>query len=234
MIPLALFLYNQGSQFDQTHLLTIAICLICFILIPFFGQKLSKEHQYIAMVGILTIGILQEIIDYSNRIVMRDLNWVEDLPFHICNYVFYIGLVSVWTKKQFLFEVTYLLGMGAAFITILTPEFKMLNVIDYIAFFVSHALIVVFALWGIFIDGMRPRKYSVLKVYSFLWIMVLPVGLICWITGGNYMLLMEPPEVTNPLVFGEWPWYIINISIIGLILMCLTYTPFLIVKTESK
>ena len=48
------------------------------------------------------------------------------------------------------------------------------------------------------------------------------------------MFLMEPPEVSNPLVFGEWPWYIINISIIGLILMCLAYTPFLIVKTESK
>jgi uncharacterized membrane protein YwaF len=64
--------------------------------------------------------------------------------------------------------------------------------------------------------------------------MVLPVGLICWISGGNYMFLMEPPEVSNPLVFGEWPWYIINISIIGLILMCLAYTPFLIVKTESK
>ena len=31
--------------------------------------------------------------------------------------------------------------MGSAFITILTPEFKMLNLVDYIAFFIYHAFV---------------------------------------------------------------------------------------------
>ena len=152
MIPLKLFLYSQARQFDQTHVLTIIICLLFLIIIPFFGRKLSKENQRIAVIGIIVFSILQEVVDYSNRIIMRDLNWAEDLPFHICNYVFYIGMVALWTKNQFLFEITYLLGMGSAFITILTPEFKMLNLVDYIAFFIYHALIVLFALWGVFID----------------------------------------------------------------------------------
>ncbi len=234
MIPLELFLYSQVRQFDQTHVLTIIICLLFLIIIPFFGRKLSKEHQRIAVIGIIVFSILQEVVDYSNRIIMRDLNWAEDLPFHICNYVFYIGMVALWTKNQFLFEITYLLGMGSAFITILTPEFKMLNLVDYIAFFIYHALIVLFALWGVFIDKMTPSRLSVLKVYGFLWLMVIPVGLISWITGGNYMFLLSPPEVANPLIAGEWPWYIINISIIGLILMTIAYSPFLLINKTTK
>ena len=94
MIPLELFLYSQVRQFDQTHILTIIICLLFLIIIPFFGRKLSKEHQRIAVIGIIVFSILQEVVDYSNRIIMRDLNWAEDLPFHICNYVFYIGMVD--------------------------------------------------------------------------------------------------------------------------------------------
>jgi uncharacterized membrane protein YwaF len=27
--------------------------------------------------------------------------------------------------------------------------------------------------------------------------------------GGNYMYLAEPPQVNNPLVIGEWPYYVL-------------------------
>ena len=223
---LALFTYQQVNQFDRVHILTILICFLCFFLIPFFGKKLNTNKRRVASTSLIFIGLLQEVFDYGNRIYFSELNWFEDLPLHICNYVFYIGLMYMWTKKQFLFEIVYLLGLGAAFITILTPEFKMINTFEYILFFVAHALIVVFALWGIFIDGKIPRKGSVLKVYVFLSLMALPVGLISWITGGNYMFLMQRPDVSNPIVFGEWPWYILNISFIGLLIMTIAYLPF--------
>ena len=82
----------------------------------------------------------------------------------------------------------------------------------------------------IFIDGKIPRKGSVLRVYAFLCFMALPVGLISWITGGNYMFLMQRPDVSNPIVFGEWPWYILNISFIGLFIMTIAYLPFKLIK----
>ena len=227
---LALFSYQQVNQFDITHVLTISICFLCFFLIPFFGKRLNREKQRIVSVSLICIGLLQEVFDYGNRIYFSELNWFEDLPLHICNYVFYIGLIYMWTKKQFLFEIIYLLGLGAAFITIITPEFKMINTFEYILFFVAHALIVIFALWGVFIDGKIPRKGSVLKVYAFLCLMAFPVGLISWITGGNYMFLMERPDVSNPIVFGQWPWYILNISFIGLFIMSIAYLPFKLIN----
>ena len=223
---LALATYLQVRQFDKTHLITIFICCICFFLIPYFGKKLSDKNKKIGSLIFVVIGILEEIADYTNRIYFSELNWHEDLPLHICNYVFYIGIIYMWTKKQFLFEILYLVGLGAAFITIITPEFKMINQLEYALFFLAHGSIVIFALWGIFVDGKKPRKRSVLKVYLFLWFMALPVGLISWLTGGNYMFLMQAPDVSNPLVFGNWPWYILNVSFVGLFIMILAYLPF--------
>ena len=231
---IALFTYQQVSQFEKIHLLTIFICILCFFLIPYFGKKLSSDRQRIVSISLAIIGIFEEILDYSNRIYFSDLNWHEDLPLHICNYVFYIGIIYMLTKKQFLFEILYLVGFGAAFITIITPEFKMLNTLEYALFFLAHGLIVVFSLWGIFIDNKRPRKLSVYKAYLYLWIMALPVGLVSWVTGGNYMFLMRPPEVSNPLVFGNWPWYIFNVSFIGLFIMTIAYLPFKFIVTLKK
>ena len=223
---IALFMYQQVEQFDNTHLLTIFVCLLFFFLIPYLGKKLTKKNQHVVTIALISLGLIEEITDYSNRMLVRDLNWLEDLPLNICNYVYYIGLVYMWTKKQFLFEITYLVGLGAAFITILTPEFRMLNTFEYVVFFIAHGLIVIFALWGIFVDNKKPRKLSIVKVYGFLWIMAVPVGFIDWLTGGNYMFLMQRPEVSNPIVFGEWPWYILNISLVGLFIMSLAYLPF--------
>ena len=225
--------YQQVNQFDSVHILTITICFMCFFLVPFFCKKLNTDKRRIVSTALICIGLLQEIFDYGNRIYFSELNWFEDLPLHICNYVFYIGLIYMWTKKQFLFEIIYLLGLGAALITILTPEFKMINTLEYILFFVAHALIVIYALWGVFIDGKIPRKGSVLRVYAFLCFMALPVGLISWITDGNYMFLMQRPDVSNPIVFGEWPWYILNISFIGLLIMTIAYLPFKLTKGLS-
>ena len=105
--------YLQVRQFDKTHLIAMLICCMCFFLIPYFGKKLSDKNRKLGSLALVVIGILQEIADYSNRIYFSELNLYEDLPLHICNYVFYIGLIYMWTKKQFLFEIIYLVGLGA-------------------------------------------------------------------------------------------------------------------------
>ena len=45
-------------------------------------------------------------------------------------------------------------------------------------------------------------------------------------TGGNYMYLARIPNVENPIVFGEWPFYLIYLNIIGVILMLVASSPF--------
>ena len=106
--------------------------------------------------------------------------------------------------------------------------------IDYILFFFYHGLIVAIALWGVFVNKMKPRKKSIRNAYLCLWALTIPVGLVSWIVDGNYMFLMKSPTVSNPLVFGDWPFYIINISVISLIIMFIAFLPFRLNRTDTR
>ena len=50
---------------------------------------------------------------------------------------------------------------------------------------------------------------------------------------GNYMYLARIPNVDNPLVFGEWPFYLIYLNIIGVILMVIASVPFYFFKNKD-
>ena len=73
---------------------------------------------------------------------------------------------------------------------------------------------------------MSLRKFSILYTLTFLSIIAIHVGVICWLTGGNYMYLARIPAVDNPIVFGEWPYYIIYLGLIGIIFMLIAKLPF--------
>ena len=121
--------------------------------------------------------------------------------------------------------------MTGTFIAILTPEFNDFDGwVMYVTYFMHHSLIPTFSLWNIYVDGMSLRKLSIPYSLIFLAIIAVPVGIICWLTGGNYMYLARIPSVENPLVFGEWPFYLIYLNIIGVILMLIASSPFYIVK----
>jgi len=55
---------------------------------------------------------------------------------------------------------------------------------------------------------------------------------------GNYMFIMHKPETPSLIdVLGPWPWYILSLEAIGLIICFLLYLPFAIkdwVATRAK
>ena len=134
---------------------------------------------------------------------------------------------ALYKKHQFSFEFSYLLGVTGTFFAILTPDLSDFDDwIMYVTYFIHHALIIAFSMWNIFIDNMVPRKYSIVYCLRFIVQMAIPVGFICWLTGGNYMYLREIPNVDNPLLFGEWPFYMVNCIFIGGLLMFIAKLPF--------
>ena len=41
--------------------------------------------------------------------------------------------------------------------------------------------------------------------------------------GGNYMYLAEPPQVKNPLVIGEWPYYVLWFEVFMIVLLLVLF-----------
>ncbi len=168
---------------------------------------------------------IQEIIDYLGRIQFNGLSLEKDLPLHLCHYGLFMGLFSLYKRNQFCFEFTFLIGIPSALLAIVTPDMNDYNNwTNYVTFFIHHSLIIAFPLWNIFVDKLRLRKFSIFYSSVFCVVMIIPVGLVCWVTGGNYMYLRKAPAVNNPLLFGDWPFYILNCIIIGFILISLSFS----------
>jgi len=63
----------------------------------------------------------------------------------------------------------------------------------------------------------------VLVILNILMLIIMPIN---FKIGSNYMYLAEAPNIKNPLVFGEWPFYILNWEIFIIILFYLSYLFF--------
>ena len=123
------------------------------------------------------------------------------------------------------FEFLFYCGFLGGLISILTPQ---LNYYDggwfmYISYYVSHGTIMLVPLYMFYNLDYKLSKYSWLRTFgilNILMIIILPLNFLIG-SDSNYMYLYEAPNIKNPLVFGDWPYYIVNWEII---IICLLYT----------
>ena len=212
--------------FDNLHLCALFVSLCCIVFIPLLGRLLPKSKRHFGVWVLVLFAIVQEILDYCNRASFRELSLARDLPLNICNFSLIIALVSLITRNRYCFEFSYFIGATAALQSLLTAGLPYIyNLTDYILFFFQHALIIVLALWNVFVGGMITSKYAILRTMIFLNLMVLPVGIINWFADSNYMYICQKPHVESPFLFGEWPWYILSLEVVGLLMMLIAAIP---------
>jgi hypothetical integral membrane protein (TIGR02206 family) len=152
------------------------------------------------------------------------------LPLELCNLMV---LASVWTllsRSQTGFEFIYLLGIPAASQVLITPALGIYGFphILFIQIFISHGGVVLAALYLALGEGMRPRGWrSVRRVAS--WTMLYALGIfgLNQVLGSNYLFLAhKPPAATLLDYLGPWPWYILPMVGIGLLLAAALYIPY--------
>ena len=220
--------------FDTTHLAALVLSLLAIVCVPLIGRCLSVTYRRHAVWTLIVFAVAQEIVDYGNRVNLRGLSLTEDLPLHLCNYGLLIAAVGLITLNRFCFEFAYFTGTTAVMQALLTPNFDDLkNLTEYVVYFIHHALIIQFALWNVVVDGMLTSRGAVARTLLLIVAMMPPVGLVNWLTDANYMYLRARPAVDNPLVIGDWPWYIVSVMIIGWVLMLIASLPMQWLRRRS-
>ena len=214
--------------FDSLHLTALGLSLLAIACVPLIGRCLSVTNRRRAVWALIVFAVAQEIVDYANRASFRELNLIQDLPLHLCNYGLVIAAIGMVTRNRFCFEFAYFTGTTAVMQALLTPNLDDLkNLTEYVVYFIHHALIIQFALWNVVVDGMLTSRGAVARTLLLIVAMMLPIGLVNWLTDANYMYLCARPEVDNPLVFGTWPLYIVSVMLIGWVLMLIADIPML-------
>jgi len=220
--------------FDTPHLAALGLSLLAIVCVPLVGRCLSVTNRRRAVWALIVFAVAQEIVDYTNRASFRELNLIQDLPLHLCNYGLVIAAIGMVTRNRFCFEFAYFTGTTAVMQALLTPNLDDLkNLTEYVVYFIHHALIIQFALWNVVVDGMLTSRGAVARTLLLIVAMMLPIGLVNWLTDANYMYLCARPAVDNPLLFGGWPWYIVNVMLIGWVLMLVAILPMLWLRRQK-
>lgn len=220
-------------SFEGIRNLSVTTLFIVVFLI--LGRFINNNQKYLLVktVSLVTIffTITNHVIDLNNG------NWEiqEDLPLHLCSvsnlivcFIFFIP------KNQKLFEFLFYCGFWGGLMAILTAQINDYDgsYFKYIQYYQSHGTIIMIPLFILLHLDYKLSKFSWLKVLINLNIIMLIIMPLNFLIGSNYMYLSEAPNIKNPLVFGEWPFYILNWEFFILVLFFITFKCFQLIKRK--
>ena len=61
---------------------------------------------------------------------------------------------------------------------------------------------------------MKFTQRGIIQSFLFINILVLIIGVINLILDSNYMFLCAPPDVNNPFLIGQWPYYLLVLEVV--------------------
>ncbi len=223
------------------HNLLTFVMIGVWIVFSFIGYKLKNQKTITKIsYGLIGFSILQEIMDYTNRIFLDELYVISlstDLPLQFCSIGYYFSIIgiimSVSEKKynikfeQFIFDCAYVLGFGGALQAMITVDLTGINnMIGSFALNWQHSIIILNVLWLIFAYNKRFNLRGVLNAFIFMNLAIIPVGIINYFLSANYMFICSPPNVNNPLLIGDWPIYLIILEFVYFLYILILYLPF--------
>jgi len=220
---------------SQEWILWNSVTLFFIIAAIIFARNASVKNKS-RIANTLALLVAVEFVAIQGYYIQHGLWTPQDsLPFHLCRLMWFTSMIVLLTRNQIAFELLLFVGMIGGLHSLLTPEFThgtdLVVLIDY--FFVHGGLIFI-PLYCVFILGMRPRKMSWIKACLYLQIFVVSVCVINYVLESNYMYLAIKPNVENPFLIGDWPFYIIGLELAVVLHAILVYLPFHFKKAFLK
>ena len=183
--------------------LFIGISVLLFTMfLPLNGKKIFAKY--------LGVFLLFDLCFFECALYhMGAWNFQWALPLHYCTIMELAGAITLITRLQWLYEVIVFLGMIGPLQALLAPALPYEGGYFFYDFYVIHGATIFAPIFLVFSFKMRPRKSAWWRVSLSFFLFSGLVFCFNYITGSNYMFLMEKPPLDHPLLeIGEWPNYI--------------------------
>lgn len=220
--------------FGLQHLLAILVSACVVGLVVLFKHQLRKPWLYDKVrIGLAVFIILQEISVHLFRYFSGTWSLKTSLPAHLCSFaIFSTAYILVKENKQYFLSTFFVMMIGAT-LAIATPDVEYgFPHFRFIQFFISHGFLIVnFVFILLVMDYQKDMRYRyLLNNLVALFIFAILSFCVNVIVDGNYMFLMRKPDQETALdLFGEHPWYLLNILWLAVpLLFHLFYMPFFI------
>lgn len=202
---------------SQDWIMMNSIFLVVFLVYLVIGGRLEEKNRRNMgkVLGLVAWGNFITSQYYAVSHGVWDLQ--TSLPLHLCSLSQLLIGYLMLTEKQWAYEFVIYWGAGAvhAFITPeITTGSSLYHHIDYA---ISHGVIIVASVYASMRMGFVPRKYSWLRVFAYTQLVIPIIGGLDWLLGANYMYLAQKPSADNPMIIGDWPYYIVSLELVVLV-----------------
>lgn len=222
--------------FGTPHLIAIGILLaINLAFIPLRRHPRPKLQAGIRY-GLAAILLVDELGWHLWNVHIGTWTVQTMLPLHLCSVLIYVSAIMLINKNYRLFEFVYFLGIGGALQGFLTPDAGQFGFPHFIFFqvLISHGGIVTAGIYMAVAERYRPTWASVKRVFIVSNIYMVLVGIVNWAIGSNYLFLAHKPATASLMdIMGPWPWYILSLEVVGLVMVLLLYLPFMRPQKQS-
>ena len=195
----------------------VSSALFIFLFIRLLKNKSAIVKSNFAR-GLSVAFILTYIISNTIAIYNGWWNLQDNLPLHLCRISFFISMVVLLTRKQWMYEWVLFLAIPSGIHSMLTPEMtKGISTWFYFDYYFVHAGLILVPLYLTIVMGMKSRADAWWKTILRLQIPVAIILPLNFLLESNYIYLRHKPLVDNPFLIGEWPIYIVLLELIMLV-----------------
>lgn len=225
--------------FQWQHYIPLLISTLLILHLFRYRHSLRTKKWTVAIrYGVGGLLLMMEIALYAWYYVNDRFYFEQSLPLQLCGISYLLTIIMLIFPSQILYEFLYFAGIGGALQALITPVAILSGFphFTYFYFFLGHGAIVWVALYMTWVHQYRPKPKSIWRAFgilNLLLIVIIPVNM--W-TGGNYFFIAYKPGEGTLLDFlGPWPWYILSMELVAIIVFHLLYLPFYIAdRRRSK
>lgn len=218
------------TLFSPQHLLGLALVVVGCLLVAFLVPRLAPRAQTAVGWGLAAFCLANWLAWDAWQLANGLWSPRYSLPLHLCTLSVPLAALMLATRNRILFQLLYFWGFAGATQALLTPDLQASGFnaphFVYWIFWTSHGTILWAVLFAMAAWGYRPTWRSIGVAFVATNLVLIPVGLVNWLTGGNYMFIARKPDYATLLdLLGPWPWYIIPLQLIALAAFVLVYLP---------
>ncbi len=232
----AFFTYNQDfSLFGAQHIVVMLLMVLFCILFPLIGKKWLTSTQQLRLSRIMALTVSFWALAYVIiKLWLGDFNYRTDLPLDICNLTALLLPFLMWHPSYRIHEVLYFWILAGTVQAIITPH--LINGFPnyiFIKYWFVHAGLVVYAVYITAVFNYYPTLQSIWKAFLVLQLYVGFVFGANLLLGSNYVYVLGRPPTASILDYlGPWPWYLLVVEGMALVVFVIVYLPiYLFSKT---
>ncbi len=212
---------------SATWLWGLIITMFSITLVLYIPTKLSSDQRVFYRKVVASCYIISFFAFHVYALSISHWTRQDSLPLHLCSISMVCGIIALFTLNKTLFEWSCFFGIAGGLNSILSPEFTNgYTTFYHIQFYFDHGGVLMMPLLLGIHEGMKPREWSWLKILINLNILAIIMFGFNWLNGSNYMYVNTKPIADNPLLIGNWPWYIFVLEFVAIIHFYIIYVFF--------